>query len=244
MMGVVELSEGDILHISDNQATATFFDTTIAALEGQWASDLGVPADHIQAWMGHYHQSQILGQPVQFDYAHTTDTRTTWLSVAVSYIGLSGSQRPRFSYVATDISDRKQAEADLHHFNLVLENAVEGIARLDPAGRYLSVNRAYAAICGYEPHALLGRVWTSTVYAEDLPTLEAAYETMQATGKVEAEARGVRQNGSLFYKQVTMIADYDPQGVLVGHYCFLKDISDRKQARPTCGPAKPAGNLP
>jgi diguanylate cyclase (GGDEF)-like protein/PAS domain S-box-containing protein len=230
MMGVVELSDHDILNISANQATATFFNTTVKALEGQWASALGVSPDLIQTWMGHYHQSQALGQPVQFDYAHTTETQATWLSVVVSYIGLGESQRPRFSYVAADISDRKQVEADLHHLNLVLENALEGIARLDLAGHYLSVNRAYAAICGYEPDALLGRVWASTVYAEDIPTLEAAYATMQATGKVKAEARGVRQDGSLFHKQVTMIADYDPQGVLVGHYCFLKDISDRKQA--------------
>ncbi len=230
MMGVVELSEDDILNVSNNQATATFFNTTVEALAGQWISALGVPPDLIETWVRHYHQSQALGQTVQFDYAHATDTKSAWLSVVVSYIRLGDRQRPRFSYVAADISDRKQAETDLHHFNMVLENALEGIARLDLAGQYISVNRVYAAVCGYEPNNLLGQAWTTTVYADDLPTLEAAYEAMRVTGKIEAEARGVRQDGSLFYKQVTMIADYDTQGVFVGHYCFLKDISERKQS--------------
>ncbi|HEY9648280.1 MAG TPA: diguanylate cyclase, partial [Chroococcidiopsis sp.] len=125
--------------------------------------------------------------------------------------------------------DLKHAEDDLRRMNLVMENVVDGIARLDADGRYLSVNRAYAAICGYEPEDLIGREWVATVHPEDWPTLQAAYQTMQQTGKVEVEARGLRQDGSMFYKQVTMIPNCDQQGQFIGHYCFLKDISDRKQ---------------
>jgi diguanylate cyclase (GGDEF)-like protein/PAS domain S-box-containing protein len=126
-------------------------------------------------------------------------------------------------------AERKQAEKNLRHINLVLENVVEGIARLDVQGRYISVNRAYAEICGYGLDELIGEEWMVTVYSEDLPTLESAYQTMMKTGQVNVEARGIRKNGDLFYKQVIMISDYDEQGKFIGHYCFLKDISDRKQ---------------
>ncbi|MEA5513068.1 diguanylate cyclase, partial [Nodularia sp. UHCC 0506] len=129
-----------------------------------------------------------------------------------------------------DMTVRKQAENNLHHINLVLENAVEGIARLDAAGRYISVNRAYAEICGYKPDELIGQIWTLTVDAEDLPALESAYQTMLQTGKVDIESKGVRQDGSLFYKQMIMITDHDEQGAFIGHYCFIKDISDRKRS--------------
>jgi PAS domain S-box-containing protein len=41
---------------------------------------------------------------------------------------------------------------------------------------------------------------------------------------------GIRKDGSIFYKQLVMIATYDEQKRLTGHYCFMKDISDRKSA--------------
>lgn len=40
----------------------------------------------------------------------------------------------------------------------------------------------------------------------------------------------MRKNGSSFYKQVVMVSTYDEQNVFVGHHCFMKDITDRKQA--------------
>jgi len=151
-------------------------------------------------------------------------------STFIEGLSLTLTEDGQLICVCRDISERKLAELELRHTNLILENAVEGIAFLDTTGKYVSVNRAYAQICGYRPDELIGRIWTITVYGEDLPTLESAYQIMLDTGRVEAEARGVRQDGSMFYKQVIMITDYDEQGTVIGHYCFLKDISDRKYA--------------
>lgn len=130
----------------------------------------------------------------------------------------------------TDISDRKQAEQKLQELNTAMQNAVEGIAQLDSNGCYTVVNRAYANICGYQPEELIGRSWQETVYPEDLPEMIAAHQHMLEQGKVEAETRGLRKDGSVFYKQVTMVVAHDEQGNGVGHHCFLKDISDRKSA--------------
>ncbi len=128
----------------------------------------------------------------------------------------------------TDITDHKQIELELQELTLSLQNAMEGISRLDKQGRYLSLNRAYAQPAGYEPQELVGMEWQKTVHPDDIPLLEAAYQTMLEQGKVEAEARGVRKDGSLFYKQVTMVTAVDQDGQFNGHYCFLKDITDRK----------------
>ncbi|MTJ54238.1 PAS domain S-box protein [Anabaena sp. UHCC 0253] len=372
ILGVVELSDNDIFHTHHNPTNLKFFGVSPAALDYKWASEIGVPPEHIQRWLFHYHKSQEMQQPIQFEYEHQTEDQTYWLSTVVQFIGIADSGRSQFSYTVQDISERKQleiehqraeamerqaeqvshelkllekileiilagywdwnirdnqayfspgfkkmfgyddhelpnlpdtwqklifpedlskalaylelhiqshgqipfynevryphkdgstvwvmcsgkviswdedgkplrmigchiditdrklAENNLRHINLILENAVEGIARLDTTGRYISVNRAYAEICGYGHDELIGQIWTVTVYGEDLPVLESAYQIMLETGKVEAEARGIRQDGSLFYKQVIMITDHDEQGKLLGHYCFLKDISDRK----------------
>lgn len=131
--------------------------------------------------------------------------------------------------ICQDISDRKQIETELREQKLALEYAVEGIARLDAQGRYTAVNKAYASMVGYTPEGMLGMEWQSTVHPEDITDLIAVYQQMLAYGKGEAEARGLRKDGSVFYKQVTMISAWDDRHNFIGHYCFAKDISERKQ---------------
>jgi PAS domain S-box-containing protein len=123
-----------------------------------------------------------------------------------------------------------QLAVELQQITAALSHAVEGISRLDAQGRYRMVNQAYAQITGYQPEEMIGMDWQKTVYPDDLEQLIAAYQRMLNTGKVNVEARGVRRDGSIFYKHLTMVATYDAQQQLLGHYCFMKDISDRKQA--------------
>ncbi|WP_442921793.1 PAS domain-containing sensor histidine kinase [Microcoleus sp. ARI1-A5] len=133
-----------------------------------------------------------------------------------------------FLGVGQDISDRKQAEKDLRDLTIALQNAVEGISRLDIEGRYVNVNRAYAHTCGYEPEEMVGMEWPLTVHPGDVEMLICAYQEMLISGQVEVEARGVRKNGSFFYKQITMVKACDAQGIFNGHHCFMKDITERK----------------
>lgn len=113
MMGVVELLDDDILHLSDNQTTAQFFGTTPDAMRNQLASDLGSPCDHIQQWIEHYKDSERTGRPIRFEYQHSTATDSRWLSATVCFIGKVANGRSRFSYVVEDITERKHLEAQL-----------------------------------------------------------------------------------------------------------------------------------
>ncbi|MGB3266854.1 MAG: PAS domain S-box protein [Microcoleus sp.] len=140
-----------------------------------------------------------------------------------------------FLGIGQDISDavaaatqRKQAEKELRDLTNALQNAVEGISRLDVEGRYVKINRAYAHTCGYEPEEMFGMAWPLTVHPDDVEMLTLAYQEMLISGKVEVEARGIRKNGSFFYKQVTMVTACDEGGIFNGHHCFMKDITDRK----------------
>lgn len=129
-----------------------------------------------------------------------------------------------------DITDLVQAETELREMSTALANAVEGISRLDIFGRYITVNQAYANIAGYQPEEMVGMNWQKTVHPEDCDRMIVAYQKMRAEGRVEVEARGIRKDGSIFYKQVVMLAAYDSQERSIGHHCFMKEISDRKQA--------------
>jgi PAS domain S-box-containing protein len=141
-------------------------------------------------------------------------------------------------YVGTDedISEAKLAEVvrqdgarKLIEMSQALSNAVEGISRLDVEGKYLSLNEAYARIVGYEPEEMLGMHWHQTTHSEDLEQLTDAYQNMLTHGKVEVEARGIRKDGSVFYKQLFMVSAYDDQQQFSGHHCFIKDISEAKR---------------
>lgn len=132
-----------------------------------------------------------------------------------------------------DLRARKQAEVQLQELNTALSNAAEGISRLDEQGRYLFVNEAYASMVGYTPAEMVGMNWDKTVHPEDLAAVVADYQHMLRTGKVKLETRGIRKDTSVFYKQLYMISAYDDQQQFIGHYCFMKDITDRKQAEQT-----------
>ena len=83
-MGTVKLSDDDIIHVSDNQATASFFGTTAEAMQGRSAKVLGVPEHYRKLWLEAYRASLRSGKSVRFDYYHEPKG---WLKVTVDYIG-------------------------------------------------------------------------------------------------------------------------------------------------------------
>ncbi|WP_439566498.1 PAS domain-containing protein, partial [Gloeocapsopsis crepidinum] len=117
----------------------------------------------------------------------------------------------------------------LGEVTMALETAVECIARLDFQGQYLTANHAYAHLLGYKPEDLIGKNWEITVHPQDVAKLTATYRQMLTTGKAEGEARGIRQDGSHFYKQVTLVKVNNQQNSVSDYYCFVKDITQRKQ---------------
>jgi PAS domain S-box-containing protein len=114
--------------------------------------------------------------------------------------------------------------------NMALAHAMPGISRLTPDGRYQTVNETYAKALGYTPDELVGTDWERTVHPDDKARALAAYETMVRDGKGEFEAVAVRNDGTTFWKHVLMVKVVDDHGGHIGHHCFMRDITERKQA--------------
>lgn len=109
-MGILELHDDDLLHISANEAAAHFLGTTVAQVENQFASQLGVLPVVIAQWRQYCQESVRTQAPVKFDYLRTLPTGQRWLSGSVCLIPMGTNEHPRFSYFVEDITDRKQAE--------------------------------------------------------------------------------------------------------------------------------------
>jgi PAS domain S-box-containing protein len=153
-----------------------------------------------------------------------------WVSDLVQPIWSDGAGRVvQLVGAVEEITERRQTEMSLQEMSAALSHAVEGISRLDKQGTYIFVNEAYAHTVGYEPDEMIGMSWEKTVYPEDLASVETAYQHLQSVGKVELEARGIRKDGSIFDKQLVMIAAHDEQQRFTGHHCFMKDISEKKR---------------
>lgn len=110
-----------------------------------------------------------------------------------------------------------------------ISKALEGISVIGLDGCYKEVNSAYAELTGYQSHELIGTHWTKTVHPDDVDALQSVYQAMVVSGSAQSPARGVKKNGDTFYKQVALIAKKDRAGKLIGHFCFMQDITQRTE---------------
>jgi PAS domain S-box-containing protein len=179
-----------------------------------------------------YFQQMLSGEipSCQFEkrYSHKLG-HTVWGMLSSSMV-CDGQNQPL--YIVTqieDITERKQALEELRNLSKALESAVEGIAQLDTQGRYFKTNPAYASMLGYQPEELVGINWKQTIYPDELETVETAYQRMLIDGKAEFEAKALRKDGTVFDKQVVIVKAYSQQQQFIGNYCFMKDISDRRE---------------
>jgi PAS domain S-box-containing protein len=121
-------------------------------------------------------------------------------------------------------------EEQVRELRAALEDAAEGICRIDLDGRVLSVNRAFTRLVGMPAEEAIGRSWEALLAAEDRAALGG---DLRAIGeKVEREVRGVRADGSLFEMQLSIVPVLEPNAsrpILKGHYFFIRDLSDRKR---------------
>ncbi|MBW4579985.1 MAG: PAS domain S-box protein [Tildeniella nuda ZEHNDER 1965/U140] len=169
-----------------------------------------------------YHRAMEHQVPVTFEEFHPS--LNAWFDVRLSPCA------DGMSVFFLDVTERKQAQAELLEMSTALGNAVEGIARLDINGHYIALNRAYAAALGYQQEEMIGMSWQQTVHPNDIAVVVTAYQQMMIEGKAEVESMSVRKDGSTFYSEKVMVAAYDWHDRLIGFHCFTKDITERKQA--------------
>src|SRR5262249_1980987 len=110
-------------------------------------------------------------------------------------------------------------EEQVRELRAALEDAAEGICRVDPEGRIVSVNRAFTRLTGYEASEIVGRGWETTVSTADRAIIRADLET--AVEKVEREVHGARKDGTPFDMQLSLvpiIEGYGSRPGPKGHY--------------------------
>ncbi|HEY9650172.1 MAG TPA: PAS domain S-box protein, partial [Coleofasciculaceae cyanobacterium] len=233
MMGIVELVDDDILHISDNPAALNFFGVKPGAIHNRRASEMGVSQEHLQMWLERYREAQRTRLPVRFEYTHNSTQGQKWFSATVSSIVLSSSRRPRFAYVVEDISDRKRVEESLweskEQLQAILDNSPTIIYLCDPYNRLLLVNRQFENLFNITREQIIGKCICEIWPQEVADTFMANNKTVIEQGTpLTIEEVAPHDDGLHTYITIKFPL-YDTRGILYAICSISTDITERKQ---------------
>jgi len=122
---------------------------------------------------------------------------------------------------------RQAREHELVHE--ALEAASEGIAILDPEGRLVYANRAFAILYGDDPTGFLGSDIERFYPAEEARRIrETVFPAVEKSGAWRGQTRGLRADEATFPQSLSVTQLDDG-----GYVCVVRDISDhveREQA--------------
>jgi|CXWL01.1.fsa_nt_gi two-component system sensor histidine kinase UhpB len=174
MMGVVEVLDGDIRHLSVNRAMARFFGLAQEAISGRTASQLGVSREVIRMWLNHYDLCVKEQSPVRFEYEHNDprggQVERRSLLATVSPIGRGADGTARCSFIVDDVTEWRKAEDLLREAHAMLELRVaERTAELGRATvrartlaqRLFDVQEAERRAVAQDLHDEIGQVLTA-----------------------------------------------------------------------------------
>jgi len=161
-------------------------------------------------------------------------------TVAVEYIPLFNEvgQVAQILGVFSDISERKQLEADLHTYrdtlNSILNYASASICCIsvfrDRTWRYEFLSAAHTAIFGYSPEELFASpdLWTHCLLPEDQLVIEQMYESIFAEQPLRVEYRIRRKDGQIRWIADSLSSHRYPNNEGWQVVTVTEDITERK----------------
>jgi PAS domain S-box-containing protein len=134
-----------------------------------------------------------------------------------------------------EATERHRAEEAMREsetrYRSLFENAVEGIFRSTPEGRFAEVNPALVRMLGYDSADEVLALWLpDDLYVDptERERLRAQYEPL---GVLEGiELRWKKKDGTPIIVSLYAQAMHDAQGTLIGYEGMVLDITKRKQA--------------
>ncbi len=154
------------------------------------------------------------------------DGVTTWvLAQASAERGANGAVT---GYVGTitDITDRKQAEAEMVKLSGVVEQTADSVVITDRDGIIQYVNPAYEKITGYTREEALGKK-ASIIKSgmHDAPFYQRLWDTISRGEVFRERLTNRRKNGTLYYEEKTITPLKNEKGDITHFVSTGKDIT-------------------
>lgn len=153
--------------------------------------------------------------------------------------------------ISRNITERKQAEAEIARLNAQLEQRVEAsenkymsvvnsvqevIFQTDNQGNWTFLNPAWTTITGFTVAESIGNSWLDYLKTEGYK--ENAQECFLAlqSGEIDfyqEEFRFKTKEGKLCWLEIYLEANFNQKGEVIGTYGTLYDVTERKEAQET-----------
>jgi PAS domain S-box-containing protein len=223
-------------------AVALMADGTIAYSNQRFSEMLKTPLEQV---MGapiaefvapeHRHRLQPLLAEVLAGNVHeeipflTRDGTAVWTKLSLSRIKLDDATQ--FCLVATDITERKKAEALRAYLAAIVDSSDDAIFGKDLDGTIRTWNPGAEGLFGYSAGEIIGHS-SSILHSPDHS--DDYFDILKRIGLGEAikhyETERVRKDGQSIYVSLTVTALRDAHGHIEGASTIARDITERKLA--------------
>jgi PAS domain S-box-containing protein len=168
-----------------------------------------------------------------------------WAHVIVDPIRDQTGQLLGFAKVTRDLTERKNAEAELKRSNDQFHLLVQGVTdyalyMLDPEGHVSNWNAGAERIKGYLAREIVGKHFSQFYTQEDRENGEPAktLATARRDGRFEKEGWRQRKDGTRFLAHVIVDAIRNEQGEIIGFAKITRDITEKVQAQKALAQAR------
>ena len=131
---------------------------------------------------------------------------------------------------ARDITERKQAEEELHLAASVFTFAGEAIMITNPEGKILNVNKAFCKITEYSVDEVLGqspRILNSGKQSNEF--YHELWQSLIEKGYWQGELWNRRKGGEVYAEMLTITAVRDAKGITHHYVALFSDITEQKE---------------
>jgi diguanylate cyclase (GGDEF)-like protein/PAS domain S-box-containing protein len=136
---------------------------------------------------------------------------------------------PAFAVIATDITDRQQAERERQLAVTVFRNSAEAMMVTDADNLIIAVNPAFTKLTGYEAEDVIGR--NPRLLSSDRHDKEfyrKMWEGLTKTGHWHGAVWNRRKDGTLYAQRLAITAIHDRDGTVLSYVGLLSDVTEEK----------------
>ncbi len=130
----------------------------------------------------------------------------------------------------SDITERKQHEAELKKLSLAVEHSPASVIITDAHARIEYVNRKFTEATGYAPEEVLGRNPRLLKSGETpMETYIRLFGEITAGREWHGEFLNRKKNGELFWEEASISPIATPDGTITHYVAVKEDITERKR---------------